>query len=246
MVERAPEQQEAMDQLIQGQETQFSDYFGAMDHDRFIDQGVSIFRSAAEGIATVNPEADASVKTLLEAVIKAEAPKPSLFGAPRTEIAWRMYTAELIRRISENKNVDFREIKPIEPVPVLPYECDSWNDDIIASELTNAVQEAERLKENFKLGGPHYIATLGHEIANQWYAVLVKTVPVGLHQERAQAASDVALKYETVFNKMVQQDSGEVLREGLSDHDFSHVVEFIAERAAIVNDTWIDWSPVSG
>lgn len=95
---------------ISQEEASFAEHFGGMDHDRFVDQGVSIFRSAGEGgIATVDENATAAVRLLLECLLEPKAPEPFM-GAGRTAAAWRMYTSELIRRVAANSEADLREI----------------------------------------------------------------------------------------------------------------------------------------
>lgn len=110
IVNRSPEEQVHVDDEIQALDSSFAEMFAKMDTDRFIEQGVSIFRAAAEGIPTVNPGADLAVSALLSAIIKGEAPQPSLFGAGRTAAAWRVYTGELVRRVASNQGVEFREV----------------------------------------------------------------------------------------------------------------------------------------
>lgn len=110
IVNRSPEEQARVVAEIQAVESSFAEEFAGMDTYRFIEQGVSIFRAAAEGIPTVNPRADLAVDALLSAIVNGEAPQPSFFGAGRTAAAWRMYTGELVRRVARNQGIEFREI----------------------------------------------------------------------------------------------------------------------------------------
>lgn len=229
MADRIPENQTEINAEVGRVETQFADSFAEMDTDRFIEQGVSIFRAAADGVPAVNEGADKAVKGVLEAVVKAEAPKP--FMGERTAVAWRMYTAELLKRAAGNSGAELREV-PIPGVPVLPYECgSSWTSQEAAEALEDYLILADSLLENFKIGGPDYIRDVAHEIRKSWLAHLIATQPGVDPAIHLKTAVSAASRYETAFTEMAEKGDASVLRRGLDGHDFSHVVEFVSLRS---------------
>lgn len=108
MIGKTPEEQAQADAHLRAAEDGFADEFRDMDSERFIEQGVAIFRSATEGIPSVNEGADNALRTLLTAITSGEAPKPFMGG--KTAAAWRMYTGELFRRVALVEDVDFYEL----------------------------------------------------------------------------------------------------------------------------------------
>jgi len=107
---RSPEEQDRVDAAIAHEEAYFQGYFRDMDPERFVEQGVSIFRTAADVIPSVNEEADAALRRLITALVTGEAPVPEIPGAGRTAIAWRMYTGVLVEKVAEWRGKDFREV----------------------------------------------------------------------------------------------------------------------------------------
>ena len=231
MADHDPEQQARIENEIRTVESQFAAVFAGMETDAFIDQGVSIFRSAAEGIPVVNEAADNAVKAVLDAVVKAEAPEP--FIGVRTAIAWRMYTAELVKRTVKNQGVEFRHV-PLEAVPVPDYSCDGWTPESAAREIPHDISLAEDLLANLRIGGATLIEGLARDIEDTWFEHIVVRNPTANPAQHHEEAANVADKYKQTFEEMVAQDDASILRRGLDDHDFSHVVQYVSGCAEAV------------
>ena len=97
-----PERQEAHQNWVAEQEEHFKGFFGDMDDASLAYQAVCIFSAELEGIPTHNPDRDKIIDGVVKTLLSGEAPVPSLFGAGRTEIAWRSFTNVLISRIASN------------------------------------------------------------------------------------------------------------------------------------------------
>ncbi|MDB5164201.1 MAG: hypothetical protein JWS12_819 [Candidatus Saccharibacteria bacterium] len=113
MVNRTSAEQARVDAEIMAVESGFAEHFAGMDTYAFVEEGIAIFRVVAEGLPSVNKGADLALQGLLNVLVTGEAPYSSLVFGGKAAAAWRMYTAELVKRTAVHSGKEFREV-PVE------------------------------------------------------------------------------------------------------------------------------------